>query len=188
MTFCRAGFKARKHPSSVSLKFPLRFLSPYQEAVCASSTRGRRFSSARQKPLRSVGFRGTIHPPKLHVKISAAKSKLSDTPHVQSRDVSIHESCRYAAPDKRKIFSGTSKNLWENSKMLRNWPEGEPWKSAETSKTIFRSVCLGLLIDLLPTAESSKLKVLSSEFSAGRNRLNSRSCFLSFRSITVSFC
>ena len=153
MTFCRAGFKARKHPSSVSLKFPLRFLSPYQEAVCASSTRGRRFSSARQKPLRSVGFRGTIHPPKLHVKISATKSKLSDTPHVQSRDVSIHESCRYAVPEKRKIFSSTSKNLWENSKPLRIWSD-ESLNSSSCFQTIFRSVCLDLLIGLLQTAES----------------------------------
>lgn len=45
------------------------------------------FSSARQKPFRSVGFRGTIHSPKLHAKVSAAKSKLSDISHVQSRDV-----------------------------------------------------------------------------------------------------
>ena len=79
--------KSRKHPSSVSLNFPLRFLSPYQEAVCAISTQGRSFSSARQMPFRSVGFRGTIHSPKLHAKASATKSKLSDTPHVQSRDV-----------------------------------------------------------------------------------------------------
>ncbi|WP_300840901.1 hypothetical protein, partial [uncultured Parasutterella sp.] len=43
LTFCRAGLKARKHPSSVSLNFPLRFLSPYQEAVCAISTQGRSF-------------------------------------------------------------------------------------------------------------------------------------------------
>lgn len=43
LTFCRAGFKARKRPSSVSLNFPLRFLSPYPEAVCASSTQGRCF-------------------------------------------------------------------------------------------------------------------------------------------------
>ena len=35
--------KFRKRPSSVSLNFPLRFLSPYQEAVCAISTRGRSF-------------------------------------------------------------------------------------------------------------------------------------------------
>lgn len=79
--------KSRKHPSSVSLNFPLRFLSPYQEAVCAISTQGRSFSSARQKPLQSVGFRGTIHSPELHAKFPATKSKLSDTSHVQSRDV-----------------------------------------------------------------------------------------------------
>lgn len=35
--------QTRKHPSSVSLNFPLRFLSPYQEAVCAISTQGRCF-------------------------------------------------------------------------------------------------------------------------------------------------
>ena len=35
--------KSRKHPSSVSLNFPLRFLSPYQEAISAISTQGRFF-------------------------------------------------------------------------------------------------------------------------------------------------
>ena len=35
--------ETRKHPSSVSLNFPLCFLSPYQEAVCAISTQGRCF-------------------------------------------------------------------------------------------------------------------------------------------------
>lgn len=35
--------QTRKHPSSVSLNFPLRFLSPYQEAISANSTQGRSF-------------------------------------------------------------------------------------------------------------------------------------------------
>lgn len=42
---------------------------------------------------------------------------------------------------------------------------------------IIRSVCLSLLFDFLQTAESANLKVLPSEFGAGRNRLNSRSLF-----------
>ena len=56
LTFCPAGIKSRKRPYSVSLNFPLRFLSPYQEAVCAISTQGRSYSPARHKPLRSVDF------------------------------------------------------------------------------------------------------------------------------------
>ena len=77
------------------------------------------FFLSTEMPLRSVGFQGTIHLPKLHVKVSATKSIPSDTPHVQSRDVSIHESCRYAAPEK-KIFSSTSNNLWETQRRFGN--------------------------------------------------------------------
>lgn len=176
MIFCRAGSKTRKHPSSVSLNYPLRSLSPYQEAVCAISTQGRSFPSARQKPLWSVGLRGTIHWPKLHAKVSATKSNLSDTPHVQSRDVSIHESCRYAAPEERKIFSSTSKNLWENPKMLRKWSD-ESLKSSSISQTIFRSVCLGLLN--WPFTDGQEFLIKSFTFWIRRrcNRLNSRSLF-----------
>ena len=43
LTFCRAGIKSRKHPSSVSPNFPLRFLSPNQEAFRAISTQGRSY-------------------------------------------------------------------------------------------------------------------------------------------------
>lgn len=73
MTFCRAGFKARKRPSSVSLNFPLRFLSPYQEAIRAISTQGRSFSSARQKPFRGVDLGKQDPKSKLLVKTSTAR-------------------------------------------------------------------------------------------------------------------
>lgn len=77
-------------PGSVRLR-PLKFSSALLVSLPGSSLRNfdtrSKFSSARHKPLRSVGFRGTIHSPKLQAKVSAAKSKLSDISHVQSRDV-----------------------------------------------------------------------------------------------------
>lgn len=57
---------------------------------------------------------------KLHAKVSAAKSSLSDTSHVQSRDVLIHESYRYTVLEKRKIFSSTLKNLWKTQRGFGN--------------------------------------------------------------------
>lgn len=177
--------KSRKHPSSVSLNFPLRFLSPYQEAVCAISTQGRSYSLARHKPLRSVGFGKQDPKSKLLFKTSTARRSssafLRPEQDVQHGEVSCQE-----VLERSKLFSGTSKTLWENSKTLRKWSD-ESLKSSSFFQTIFRSVCLGLLIDLLQTAVSSNLKVLPSEFGAGHNQHYPRSCFLSFRSIADSF-
>lgn len=185
MTFCRAGFKARKHPSSVSLKFPLRFLSPYQEAVCASSTRGRRFSSARQKPLRSVDLGKQDPNSKLLVKNFYREEKFLGLP-----PSGAGRSIRWGQPMSSSWEEQTPPKHFEeslrNSKTLRNWSD-ESLKSSSYFQTIFRSVCLDLLIDLLQTAESSKFKVLPFELDADWNRLNCRSLFLSFRSITDSF-
>ncbi len=185
MTFCRAGFKARKHPSSVSLNFPLRFLSPYQEAVCASSTRGRRFSSARQTPPRSVDLGKQDPKSKLLVKNFYREEKFLGLP-----PSGAGRSIRWGQPMSSSWEEQTPPKHFEeslrNSKTLRNWSD-ESLKSSSYFQTIFRSACLDLLIDLLQTAESSKFKVLPFELDADWNRLNCRSLFLSFRSITDSF-
>ena len=185
MTFCHAGFKARKRPSSVSLNFPLRFLSSYQEVVCAISTQGRCFSSARQKPLQSVGFRGTIHLPKPQAKISATKSKLSDTPHVQSRDVQymIHVVMQLLKRGRsflalriifEKLKDASELIGWEPEKFYL-FPDNFPIRLVRSFKW--------------PFTDGREFLTKSFTFWTRRrcNRLNSRSCFLSFRSISVSF-
>lgn len=186
MTSCRAGFKARKRPSSVSLNFPLRFLSPYQEAVCAISTQGRRFSSARQKPFRSVGFRGTIHSPKRHAKVSAAKSKLSDISHVQSRDVQYMSHVVMQLLKRGRSFQALRKifeELKDASEMIGWEPEKFYLFSDNFPIRLFRSFSW-------PFTDGREFECKSFIFWTRRrcNRLNSRSCFLSFRSLSISSC
>lgn len=143
------------------------------------------FSSARQMPLRNVDLGKQDPKSKLLVKTSTARRS---TPafHRPEQDVQYGEVCCEAALERSKLFSSTSKNLCATSKMLRKWSD-ESLKSSSYFQTIFRSVCLGLLIDLLQTAVSSNLKDLPSEFGAGLNQHYPRSCFLSFRSIADSF-
>lgn len=143
------------------------------------------FSSARQMPLRNVDLGKQDPKSKLLVKTSTARRS---TPAFlrPEQDVQYGEVCCEAALERSKLFSSTSKNLCATSKMLRKWSD-ESLKSSSYFQTIFRSVCLSLLFDFLQTAENPKSKVLPSNSAAGRDRLNSRSCFLSFRSITVSF-
>ena len=107
--------KSRKHPSSVSLNFPLRFLSPYQEAVCAISTQGRCFSSARHKPLRSADLGKQDPKSKLFVKTSTAR-RSSPAFLRPEQDVQYGEVSRWAAPEKSKLHPSTSKNLWETQR------------------------------------------------------------------------
>ena len=143
------------------------------------------FSSARQMPFRNVDLGKQDPKSKLLVKTSTAR-RSSPAFLRPEQDVQYGEVSRWAAPEKSKLHPSTSKNLWENSKTLRNWSD-ESLKCSSYFQTIFRSVCLGLLIDLLQTAVSSNLKVLPSEFGAGLNQHYPRSCFLSFRSIADSF-
>lgn len=91
-------------------------------------------------------------------------------------------------PLRRASFSQALRIIFEKTQRCFGCDRIQSLKRSSFFQTIFRSVCLGLLVGLLQTAESSNLKVLPSEFGAGSNRFNSRSCFLSFRSISISFC
>lgn len=129
-------------------------------------------------PLRNVDLGKQDPKSKLLVKTSTAR-RSSPAFLRPEQDVQYGEVCCEAALERSKLSSSTSKNLCGTSKMLRNWSD-ESLNSSSCFQTIFRSVCLSLLFDFLQTAESANLKVLPSEFGAGRNRLNSRSCFWAF--------
>lgn len=182
LTFCRAGIKSRKHPSSVSLNFPLRFLSPYQEAISAISTQGRFFPQHGKRRLEVLISGSKIRNQNCSLKL-LPWGEVHQLFSVRSRTFNTVRSAV------KQLLRGASSSqaLRRTSKMLRNWSD-ESLKSSSCFQTIFRSVWSGLLSDLLQTAVSSNLKVLAFEFRAGRNRFNSRTCFLSFRPITVSFC
>lgn len=47
------------------------------------------------------------------------------------------------------------RRIFDKTKVLRTWSEGEPKKSSKTFQTIFRSVCISFLNSFSQTAESS---------------------------------
>lgn len=136
------------------------------------------FPSARQMPLRNVDLGKQDPKSKLLVKTSTAR-RSSPAFLRPEQDVQYGEVCCEAALERSKLFSSTSKNLCGTSKMLRKWSD-ESLKSSSYFQTIFRSVCLDLLVDLLQTAESSKLKVLPSELGAGATGLTLGLVFWAF--------
>lgn len=143
------------------------------------------FSSARQMPLRSVGFRGTIHSPKLHAKVSATKSKLSDTPHVQSRDVQYMSHVVMQLLKRGRSFQALRK-IFEKLKDASELIGWEPEMFILFSDN-FPIRLLKSFIWLFTDGREFLIKSLTFWTRRRCNRLNSRSCFLSFRSITVSF-
>lgn len=143
------------------------------------------FSSARQKPFRSVGFRGTIHSPKLHAKVSAAKSKLSDISHVQSRDVQYMSHVVMQLLKRGRSFQALRKifeKLKDASELIGWEPEMFILFPDNFPIRLFRSFNW-------PFTDGREFLIKSITFwiRCPCNWLNSRSCFLSFRSITVPF-
>ena len=177
--------KSRKHPSSVSLNFPLRFLSPYQEAISAISTQGRFFPQHGKRRLEVLISGSKIRNQNCSLKL-LPRGEVHQLSSVRSRTVNTVRSVV------KQFLRGASssqalRRIFVEPQRCFGTDRMRAWKSSADSQTIFRSVCLGLLIDLLQTAVSSNLKVLPSEFGAGLNQHYPRSCFLSFRSIADSF-
>lgn len=175
-------------PGSVRLR-PLKFSSALLVSLPGSSLRNfdtrSKFSSARHKPLRSVGFRGTIHSPKLQAKVSAAKSKLSDISHVQSRDVQYMSHVVMQLLKRGRSFQALRKILekLKDASELIGWePEMFFLFSDNFPIRLLRSFNWPF-----SDGRESKFKSFTSRTRRRCNRLNSRSCFLSFRSIAVSF-
>lgn len=110
------------------------------------------FSSARQTPPRSVDLGKQDPKSKLLVKNFYREEKFLGVP-----PSGAGRSIRWGQPMSSSWEEQTPPKHFEeslrNSKMLRNWSD-ESLKSSSYFQTIFRSVCLGLLIDLLQTAES----------------------------------
>ena len=107
--------KSRKHPSSVSPNFPLRFLSPYQEAISAISTQGRFFPQHDKRRLEVLISGSKIRNQNCSLKTSTARRSSSAFLRPE-QDVQYGEVSRWAAPEKSKLHPSTSKNLWETQR------------------------------------------------------------------------
>ena len=137
-----------------------------------------KLSSARHKPLRSVGFRAqSIH---LNCKRKSRPRSRNFPTFLTSRagtfNTWVMSLC--SSWKEEDLFKHFEKSL-KNSKMLRNWSD-ESLKCSSFFQTIFRSVCLGLLIDLFQTAENPNLKVLLPELGAGATGLTLGLVFWAF--------